>query len=80
VKKIEHSNLLNPLSQNIETSPKKAAAIMETTSKRPKVRSVFCLSNQQNHTPYMIPNDFDEEKRKLAQTILASYKDFVSDF
>ena len=70
--------MLNPLSQYIETSPKKAAAIMETTSKRPKVRSVFCPTTQRHHTPYMIPNDFDEEKRKLAQTILASYEGFVS--
>jgi len=78
VKKIEYGNLLNPLSKNIETSTKKAAEIMETTSKTPKVRSVFCPSNQQHHTQYMIPNDFDQEKRKLAQTILASHADFVS--
>lgn len=66
------------LSNNVEDRLHKAGSILNITSKLPQVRnaSFAYLLNQTLSTLHGIPEDTDTEKRKVAQNILSSYKDF----
>lgn len=63
------------LADNLETSLNKSSAILEVTSKLPEVNSTF-YSTSISSELHGIPQDLDIPKRKVAQDILTSDKDF----
>jgi Cache domain len=63
------------LADNLETSLNKSAAILEVTSKLPEVNSTFYATSISPEI-HGIPQDLDTAKRKVAQDILISDKNF----
>lgn len=63
------------LAHNLETSLNKSAAILEVTSKLSEVNSTFYATSISPEL-HGIPQDLDIPKRKVAQDILTSDKDF----
>ena len=66
------------LADNLENRLNKSAAILEITSKLPEVKNPTYASslNQTLRTLHGIDRDLDIQKRKVAQNILSSDKDF----
>ena len=66
------------LAENLENRLNKSAAILEITSKLPEVKNPTYASslNQTLRTLHGIGRDLDIQKRKVAQNILSSDKDF----
>lgn len=72
---IDTGLIVKLLSDNLETSLNKSAAILEVTSKLPEVNSAFYATSI-NPELHGIPQDHDISKRKVAQNILIADKDF----
>ena len=72
---IDTGLIVKLLADNLETSLNKSAAILEVTSKLPEVNSTFYATSISPEL-HGIPQDLDIPKRKLAQDILNSDKNF----
>ena len=77
---VAYSNaVVSILANEVETKINKSGAILEITSKLPEVKSAPFASSISPELPG-IPNDVDMPKRKVAQDILNTDKDFQVNF
>lgn len=72
---IDTGLIVKLLTDNLETTLNKSAAILEVTSKLPEVNSAFYATSI-NSELHGIPQDLDISKREVAQDILIADKNF----
>ena len=72
---IDTGLIVKLLTDNLETTLNKSAAILEVTSKLPEVNSAFYATSI-NSELQGIPQDLDISKREVAQDILIADKNF----
>ena len=73
--KVDRSLIVKLLADNLEDRLNKSAAILEITSRLPELKNVS-YANSIDPTLHGIPQDLDIEKRKIAQDILSTDRDF----